>query len=68
MSYVMLFHQTPLRKKLDYHHFFVEIQPAFQFESKLKYTAGIERIGVFEFGAGKPEQMAKDLRKFIDIK
>ena len=62
MSYVLLFHQAPLHRSIEHFNFFIEFQPVFQMDSNLKYTAGIERAGVFEHGSGEPEDQAQTLR------
>ena len=61
----MLLHQAPCRKTLGHYRFFVEFQPIFQSEGRLKHTAGIERLGSFERGHDTPENDAERLRELF---
>lgn len=62
MSYVLLFHQVPFGKKFENYRFYLEFQPSYQADSRLKYAAGIERLGTFEVGYLTPEKAASNLR------
>jgi len=62
MPYVMVFHQKPTCVDFKDFHFHIEIYPVYQAKDKLKYCAGIERVGTFEYGAGTPEEKAEELR------
>ena len=66
MSYVMIFHQSPIHKNLNHYRFYVEFQPAYQSSNRLKHAAGIERIGNFELGIGRPSEQARLLRQGLD--
>jgi len=62
MPYIMVFHQSPSKKKLDYYHMHVEFYQPYRDRDKLKYAAGIEwGFGVFTYD-GVPEVKAKELR------
>lgn len=64
MPYVMAVHQQPTDgKSHSYYHFHIEFYPLYQSKDRIKYTAGIERVGTFEYGAGSPEEKAEELKQ-----
>ena len=64
MPYVMAVHQQPTDgKNYSYYHFHFEFYPVYQSKDRIKYTAGIERVGTFEYGAGSPEEKAEELKQ-----
>jgi UDPglucose--hexose-1-phosphate uridylyltransferase len=65
MAYVMLVHQAPFGMRANHYRFFIEFQPIYHSEGKLKYTAGIERLGSFEHGNSTPEKEANDIREAL---
>ena len=67
MPYVMTIHQKPADgKNYSFYHFHIEFCPVYQSKNRIKYTAGIERIGTFEYGAGTPEEKAEELRQVYE--
>ena len=68
MSYVMLFHQSPVGEDLSFYRFHINIQPIFQGENLLKHTAGIERMGTFELGSAEPEYHANQIKSCLNTK
>ena len=67
MPYVMTIHQKPTdSKNYSHYHFHIELCPVYQSKNRIKYTAGIERIGTFEYGAGTPEEKAEELKQVYE--
>jgi UDPglucose--hexose-1-phosphate uridylyltransferase len=63
--YIMVLHQSPLKKVFEYYHLHIEIYGLLREENKLKYAAGME-IGGGNFTYDyDPEENAERLRESI---